>query len=156
MFCWDEWFWQGLLYKKQLDSEEGGHLTSSSFASFSSTQFDLTVDSIFLDDSLITNTFKLISSNFRGLHFKKASFLQLIESESPHLISGTESWLNSTVLSSEIFPSEYQVFHSDRNDGYGGAFFVCHSSINCSQIPLPKTQLRQLLVKYSQMMIKLW
>ena len=86
------------------------------------------------------NSFKLISSNsFRGLRSKKASFLHLIESESPHFISGTESWLNSTVLSSEIFPPEYQVFRSDRTDGYGGVFFACHSSINCSRISLPYT-----------------
>ena len=93
---------------------------SSSLASVSSAQFDLSTD---LDDSPNNNSFKFISSNFHGLLSKKASFLQLIWI--PHFISGTESWLNSTVLSSEIFPSEYQVFRSDRTDGYGGVLPLC-------------------------------
>jgi len=48
---------------------------SSSLASVSSAQFDLSTD---LDDSPNNNSFKFISSNFHGLLSKKASFLQLI------------------------------------------------------------------------------
>ena len=93
--------------KKRTDSEEGGFLNSSFLGSDSLAPIDCISDSnssTSIDDSPIMNSFKLISSNFRGLHSKKAFFLHLIESESPHFISGTESWLNSTVLSSEISP----------------------------------------------------
>ena len=59
----------------------------------------------------------------------------MINAETPHFIAGTETWLNSTVYTSEIFPSNYQVFRADREDGYGGGvFFACHNTINCTQI----------------------
>ena len=54
------------------------------------------------------------------------SFLNMIEAESPHFIAGTETWLNPSVYSSEVFPSDYLVFHNDRPDGYGGTVFACH------------------------------
>jgi len=44
--------------------------------------------------------------------------------------------LNPNVYNSEIFPQDYQVFRVDREDGYGGVFFACHNSINCTQISL--------------------
>jgi len=108
-----------------------------------------------LDDSSITNTFKLISSNFWGLRDKKVSFLQLIESESPYLFLAPSPGWNSTVLSSEFFSSEYQLFCSDRNDCYGGVFFRVILQLDVPRSHFP-TQLRQLLVKYSQLMVKLW
>jgi len=82
------------------------------------------------------NSFKLISTNFRGLRSKKDSFMHLILSESPNFIAGTETWLNSNVYNNEIFPQDYQVFRVDRADGHGGVLFVCHKTINCVQIPL--------------------
>ena len=73
--------------------------------------------------SNIQSSFKLISTNFRGLRSKKDSFLHLILSESPNFIAGTETWLNSNVYNNEIFPQDYQVFWVDRADGYGGVYF---------------------------------
>ena len=55
----------------------------------------------------------------------------------PHFIAGTDTWLNSTVYTSEISPSNYQTFRADREDGYGGGvFFACHNTINCTQIKI--------------------
>ena len=77
----------------------------------------------------------MISTNLRGLRSKQESFIYMINAETPHFIAGTETWLNSTVYTSEIFPSNYQVFRADREDGYGGGvFFACHNTINCTQI----------------------
>lgn len=78
----------------------------------------------------------MISTNFRGLRSKKESFIHLIHAETPHFIAGTETWLNPNVYTSEIFPPNYQVFRRDREDGYGGVFFACHNTINCTQIPI--------------------
>ena len=50
--------------------------------------------------------------------------------------TGTESWLDPTTFSSEIFPTNYQVFRKDRSDGYGGVFFACINTINCSQVTI--------------------
>ena len=72
--------------------------------------------------------YKLISLNFRGVRSKKESFLSMIEAESSHFIASTETWLNPSVYSSEIFPSDYLVFCNNRPDGYGGTVFACHKS----------------------------
>ena len=82
------------------------------------------------------NMFKLFVINCRGLKSKKDSFVHLIHSQSPHFIAGTESWLDPTTFSSEIFPTNYQVFWKDRSDGYGGVFFACINTINCSQVTI--------------------
>ena len=52
-------------------------------------------------------------------------------------MSGTESWLNPTILNSEIFRPQYNVFRCDRSDGYGGVFSACDSSLSCTQLLLP-------------------
>ena len=80
------------------------------------------------------SVFKLFVINCRGLKSKKDSFVHLIHSQSPHFIAGTESWLDPTTPSNEIFPVNYQVFRNDRSDGYGGVFFAYHNTIDCSQV----------------------
>jgi len=88
------------------------------------------------NQSNIQNSFKLISTNFRGLRSKKDSFMHLVLSKCPNFIAGTETWLKSDVYNNKIFPQDYRIFRVDREDGYGGVFFACHNTINCTQIPL--------------------
>jgi len=70
-----------------------------------------------------------LSLNFRGLLSKKESFLNIIYNVSPHFVAGTETWLNPSVYSSEVFPPCYELFRNDRSDGYGGVRFACHKSL---------------------------
>ena len=45
--------------------------------------------------------------------------------EDPDIIVGTETWLNSSVYSSEFLPSTYQIFRRDRStDTTGGGVFL--------------------------------
>ena len=46
------------------------------------------------------------------------------------MIVGTESWLNPSVKSSEIFAPQFEVFRQDRSDGYGGVFLACSKMYN--------------------------
>jgi len=84
----------------------------------------------------IHDSFELISFNFRGLCSKYMYFVHLIHTETPHFIAGNESWLNPTMFTSQIFPSIYQVFCTDQEDGHGGVFFTCQITINFTQIPI--------------------
>jgi len=63
----------------------------------------------------------------------------MLETENPHFIAGTETWLNPSVYSSEFFPSDYLVFRNDRSDGYGGTVFACHKSFPCTRLPVTTT-----------------
>jgi hypothetical protein len=38
----------------------------------------------------------------------------------PEIVIGTETWLNSSIQDSELFPPDFAVFRKDRPDGYGG------------------------------------
>ncbi len=62
--------------------------------------------------------------NCRSVKGKVADIQALIEEVKPDMVCGTESWLNSEIGSSEIFPSNYLVFRKDRiTDTSGGGVF---------------------------------
>jgi len=64
------------------------HLTKKLINTYSSSNCD------FLNNSNqfhTQNSFKLLSTNFRGIRFKKESFKHLILSESPNFVAGTET-----------------------------------------------------------------
>ena len=63
---------------------------------------------------------KILNVNFQSIKNKKEEFGTLIDSTNPDIILGTETWLNSTICSSELFPPGYDVVRKDRADGYGG------------------------------------
>ncbi|XP_072033764.1 uncharacterized protein [Amphiura filiformis] len=67
---------------------------------------------------------KILNLNFQSLKNKQAEFQVLLETEKPDVIIGSETWLNSSVNSCELFPSEYTVFRKDREDGYGGVLIA--------------------------------
>ena len=53
-----------------------------------------------------------------------------------NIIAGCKSWLSPSITSAEVFPSEYNVYRHDRNDGYGGVFIACQSSLICEMLNL--------------------
>ena len=42
---------------------------------------------------------------------------------------GTEYWLTPAVISSEIFPNDYNTYRCDHLDGYGGVFLACKNNL---------------------------
>ncbi|XP_072042006.1 uncharacterized protein [Amphiura filiformis] len=67
---------------------------------------------------------KILNINFQSVKNKKEELGNLIDSVDPSIIIGTETWLNSSVYSSEIFPPSYEVIRKDRKDGYGGVLLA--------------------------------
>ena len=71
--------------------------------------------------------------NCQSLLAKRESFLNLINTFTPDVIFGSESWLKSDISSSKIFPAEYSVYCCDCADGYGGVFNAFQESlVSCS------------------------
>lgn len=58
----------------------------------------------------------------------------MIELTHPHVVIGTESWLDNTISDSEMFPSGYTVYRNDRNCHGGGVFVLIHDSIPSNSI----------------------
>ena len=78
--------------------------------------------------------------NFQSINNKKADLLNLIESDKPDVIAGSETWLNSSVSSSEIFPQNYNVYRSDRTNGShgGGALLAITNELVTERIETKK------------------
>ena len=69
------------------------------------------------------NPLKIIVVNCQSIQAKKCSFISLIYRYIPDIVVGTESWLTPAVISSEIFPNDYNIYRHDRPDGYFWSLF---------------------------------
>ena len=61
--------------------------------------------------------------NCRRVKNKIADVEVIIDEHKPDIILGNESWLNSDILSSEVFPAKYTVHRKDRNSKCPGGIF---------------------------------
>jgi hypothetical protein len=75
--------------------------------------------------------------NCRSVRNKVGHFHSIIEFSEADFVFGTESWLDASVLSSEIFPPTFQVYRKDRLNQVGGGVFLAAKSIFTSS-PEPK------------------
>ena len=69
--------------------------------------------------------------NFQSLRNKIPKFQALLEIDKPDIVVGTETWLNHAILTSELLPPTYQVFHRDRQacTTGGGVLLAIHSNL---------------------------
>ncbi len=65
--------------------------------------------------SLVINCRSLRSNN------KQIELQAILEETKPDIVFGTESWLDSNILTSEVFPNNFSVYRKDRADSpHGG------------------------------------
>ena len=64
---------------------------------------------------------------------------------------GNESWLNPNIYSSEVFPSEYNVFRKDRSDGYERVFIASHNKLTSFQLTLNENSSSELIATQLQL-----
>ena len=72
--------------------------------------------------------------NFQSIRNKVPETQVLIEDADPDIIVGTETWLNSEIFSSEVLPSNYNVFRRDRKDSYGGILIAVKTDLVCTPV----------------------
>ena len=76
-------------------------------------------------------TWRTLVVNCQSLRGKAATLETATSYVNPDAIIGTESWLDSSVSSSEVFPAGYEVHRNDRNLDGGGVFVAvktCYAS----------------------------
>ena len=82
-------------------------------------------------------TLKILVMNCRSAkaNGRKAQFDTLVEDTQADIIIGTESNLNKSINSNEIFPSGYTVYRKDRDTGkeWGGVFILVNSKFNSDE-----------------------
>ena len=77
---------------------------------------------------------RLINVNFRSATGKKPDILNLLDSVRPDIVIGTETWLDSNIGDSEIFPDTYKLYRKDRNRLGGGVLIAVHTSIDSYEV----------------------
>ena len=85
---------------------------------------------------MVLSDLKLSIANFCSVVNKQVQLETFITNNDIDIIIGTESHLNKTILSSEIFPNNFQTYRKDRNSYGGGVFVSVKSSIPSSQIDI--------------------
>ena len=69
---------------------------------------------------------KIAIINCRSIKGKTALLYSFIETADPDILIGSESWLDASIKSAEVFPSHLQIFRKDRNcNRGGGCFYRC-------------------------------
>ena len=82
-----------------------------------------------------TNNWRTMIINCQSLRGKHANFENVVDYTKPDLILGTESWLDSSITDSEVFPTNYNVYRKDRNTHGGGVFMAVKKCYNSSALP---------------------
>ncbi|XP_063951801.1 uncharacterized protein LOC135153256 [Lytechinus pictus] len=77
----------------------------------------------------VKHKMKILNINFQSIKNKKEELGTLIDSTDPDIILGSETWLNSSICSSELFPPGYDVIRKDRLDGYGGVCIAIKNNL---------------------------
>ena len=67
---------------------------------------------------------KVLVINCHSIVDKKPMLVNMIESTHADIVLGTESWLKSHHLSTEIFPTGFKVYRKDREHKNGGGVFI--------------------------------
>ena len=81
--------------------------------------------------------FQVISVNCCSLRStsRRARFCGLLKEHEPDIIVGCESHLDSSYLSSEIFPASFNIYRKDRSAGGGGVFLGIKDTLVCTEEP---------------------
>lgn len=67
--------------------------------------------------------------NCRSVKNKPDDLAALISVTNPSIVMSTESWLDQSVLDTEVFPEGFTVYRNDRNSRGGGVFLLVHESL---------------------------
>ena len=78
-----------------------------------------------------SNRLKMINLNFQSLRIKIPQYQALLEIEKHDIVVGSETWLDQSILASEIMPTTYQMFRRDRQmrTNSGGVLLAIHSNL---------------------------
>lgn len=80
---------------------------------------------------------RVLTINCQSLQKKRADLEATIKYVKPDIVCGCESWLNSNIRSSEVFPSDYVAYRKDRVTATtgGGVFLLVHKDIISTEEP---------------------
>ncbi|XP_049274344.1 uncharacterized protein LOC125759517 [Rhipicephalus sanguineus] len=72
--------------------------------------------------------------NCRSIKNKRDDFASLVETVQPHVVLGTESWLDNSIANIEVFPPGFTVFRKDRHRHGGGVFILISNGLPSEEL----------------------
>ena len=81
------------------------------------------------------DSLRVLNINCQSVVRKRAELAALIDYVKPDVVCGTESWLQTDIQSSEIFPDNYTAYRKDRGTMGGGVFILVHRSLVSTALP---------------------
>lgn len=83
---------------------------------------------------------RLMTINCRSLKSigKQQQFAAIVDLHNPDIICGTESHLDDSIQTSEVFPNGYNVFRNDRTMDGGGVFVAVSEDLIATEVELHK------------------
>ena len=82
------------------------------------------------------HTLSIAILNSQSLVNKTATFGAFIDDHNPDIVTVSETWLSPDISTAEIFPSGYNVFRKDRQDGHGGVLLASRTSLTCYELSI--------------------
>lgn len=95
------------------------------------------------------NNLRAVIINFQSLRKKKTDLQITIDNTDPDLIFGSETWLDPSIATSEIFPEGYTVYRKDRNSRGGGVLLAIKNSLSSAHQPELDTEAEMIWAKIS-------
>ena len=80
-------------------------------------------------------TLKILNINFQSIKFKQGELENLISSVEPDIIFGTETWIDSTIKDTQIFPGGFNIFRNDRKLSGGGVLIAVRDTLLTTAVP---------------------
>jgi hypothetical protein len=80
---------------------------------------------------------RIINVNCQSINGKKGAWVNLLQSTEPDIIIATETWLNTSVSSSELECDGFTIYRKDRLAGAGGGVLIAiNSSLTSSEVSI--------------------
>ena len=82
--------------------------------------------------------FKAMVINFQSIKGKTAGLHNSLDMDNPDIVIGTETWINTSILSNKLFPDSYTVYRKDRPPNkkgisYGGVLIAVRNNFTSVQ-----------------------
>ncbi|CAC5424734.1 unnamed protein product [Mytilus coruscus] len=80
---------------------------------------------------------RILNVNCQSIRNKQHQVQNLIDSKKPDVMIMTETWLDSSITNSQIFPPEYNIYRKDRKENKtgGGVLIAIHNKFLSTEIP---------------------